>query len=90
MKPNERLRPLLRWTALAVFAAGLAAWLATGAHRGWTQTSVTELKRDDITGIDYPVRTPAFVAGVEVPALGTLLAAGLLAASLLVRREART
>lgn len=90
MKASSRLQPTLRWIALAVFVAGLGVWLATGAHRGWTQTSVTEQKRDEITGIDYPVRRSAFIAGVEIPSLATLLAGGFLAASLLARREAKS
>ena len=87
MKPNFPLRTLLRTAALAVLAVGLGLWLATGAHRGWTQTSVVEMKRDEITGLDYPVRRAAFVAGVEIPALALVVAAGLFGASQLARRS---
>lgn len=72
MKPIRSLTRMLRPAAAVVLVAGLAVWAFTGAHVGWTQTSVVEIRRDDITGIDFPVRRDAFVAGVEVP----LLAAG--------------
>ncbi|HEX2100958.1 MAG TPA: hypothetical protein VHF69_09855 [Candidatus Synoicihabitans sp.] len=74
------LSTMLRYTAFAVLLAGLALWASSGARLGWTQTSVVSLQRDEITGIDYPVRRSAFVAGVEVP-LVALAAAGMLAAA---------
>ncbi|MBM3842491.1 MAG: hypothetical protein FJ397_04380 [Verrucomicrobia bacterium] len=68
----------LRGAALALLIGGLGVWLATGAHLGFTQTSVVTMKRDEITGIDYPERRPRLVAGIEFP-LGTAGAAILLA-----------
>ncbi len=64
----------LRAAALALLLGGFGVWLATGAHLGFTQTSLVTIKRDEITGIDYPERRPGFVAGVEIP-LGTAAAA---------------
>ena len=75
---NHRVSPLLRRAALVVAIAGLAFWASAGARIGWTQTSVVRVQRDEITGIDYPVRHPAFVAGIEVPLL-SLAVAGVLA-----------
>lgn len=69
-------------TALRV-AAGILAlitlgtWLGTGAHRGWTQTEVTEMRIDPITEIEYPEVRRQFVAGVELLGIGLLVAAGL-------------
>lgn len=83
------IRRILRLSAALVFVAAVAAWAATGAHRGWTRTEITEMQRDEITGIDYPVTRPGFVAGVDVVAAGTGVAAVLLAASLVVGRSAR-
>lgn len=60
----------LRGAALVLLVGGLGVWLATGAHLGFTQTSLVTMKRDEITGIDYPERRPGFVAGIEFP-LGT-------------------
>lgn len=84
---RTRLLPALRAAALAFVLATLAVWAITGAHLGWTQTSVIETRRDDITGIDYPVRRDAFIAGVEVPVLGLAAAGALLAATALFRRR---
>ncbi|MFZ9836891.1 MAG: hypothetical protein ACO3JJ_00065 [Opitutaceae bacterium] len=68
----------LRGAALLLLLGGLGVWLATGAHLGFTQTSVVTMQRDEVTGIDYPQRRPGFVAGVEFP-LGTAGAATVLA-----------
>ena len=64
----------LRGAALALLVGGFGVWLATGAHLGFTQTSLMTMQRDEVTGIDYPQRRPGFVAGVEIP-LGTAGAA---------------
>lgn len=88
MKSTSRSRQLLRLAALGALSAGLGTWAATGARVGWTQTSVVALQRDEITGIDYPVRHAAFVAGVEVPALGAVTAAVLAGLSWLPARRA--
>lgn len=88
---NQRLARTLRWASLAVIAAGLAVWLAAGARIGWTETSIVTVQRDEITGIDYPVRQPAFRPGVEVPLLATAAAAALatLAWATTARRSAK-
>lgn len=74
MKSAARLRRSLALVAFVIFAAGLGTWVATGRHLGWTQTSVVSQQHDEITGIDYPVRRDAFIAGVEIPAATTALA----------------
>lgn len=71
---KSRTTRSLRLAALLVLLGGLGTWFATGRHIGWTQTSVVSLQRDEITGIEYPVRQPGFIAGVEVPAVATALA----------------
>ena len=65
----HRLFPhlLLRTLAAALAVGGVGVWLATGAHCGWTRTSEVEMRRDEITGLDYPVRHEKFTAGVEIP-----------------------
>jgi hypothetical protein len=45
------------------------------------------MHHDEVTGIDYPVQRPTFVAGVEFPAAGIAAATTLLAASLLMARR---
>jgi hypothetical protein len=80
---------LKRALLAAAFVLGLAAlicWLATGAHRGWTQTNVPKKTVDEVTGIEATTYQPGFVMGVEL--LGAVwLAAGLLAGgSFLIRK----
>ncbi len=90
MKNSTTRRRILLGAALAVFGLGVIVWAVTGAHLGWTQTSTVSLQRDEVTGIDYPVRQEAFVAGVEVPAATTGIAAVLAAITFLpaLRRSA--
>lgn len=73
MKPSFVLRVL----AAALAVGGVGVWLATGAHRGWTRTSEVEMRRDEITGIDYPVRREKFTAGIEIPVAALVGAAAL-------------
>lgn len=73
---------------MALFVAGIGIWFATGARIGWTQTSAVKIQRDEITGIDYPVRHPAFIAGVEVPLLAAAMAAAIAGVSAINRRSA--
>ena len=87
MKSTARLTKALRPAALAVLAAGLITWTASGARLGWTQTSIVTLQQDEITGIEYPVRQPAFIAGVEVPLLAAATAAVLAALSFVPRLQ---
>jgi hypothetical protein len=58
-------------------AAGVL-WLATGANRGWTRTSVAVRTVDEVTGIEGISYRKQFVPGLDF--LGSaLLGAGLLA-----------
>ena len=88
MKSSTRIHRILRITAIALLFAGVGVWFATGARIGWTQTSAVTMQRDEITGIDYPLRHPAFIAGVEIPLLGAAIAATLAGISALQRRTA--
>lgn len=84
---TTRLTFTLRIAAAAILISALGTWLATGRHLGWTQTSVVTVQHDEVTGIEYPVRQPAFVAGVEVLALGAATAALLGGLSYFVQRR---
>ena len=86
MKTLKRIAPVLRATALAVLVGGLGVWAASGARIGWTQTSTVRLQTDEVTGIEYPVRQPGFVAGVEIPLFATATAVVLAGLSLVGRR----
>lgn len=74
---SHRLSRNLRRSALAVLLLGVLVWAAAGARLGWTQTSTVTMQRDEITGIEYPVRQDAFRPGVEVPALALAFAGAL-------------
>ena len=84
---TARYFQVLRYSALAVILAGVALWVSSGARLGWTQTSVVSLQTDEITGIEYPVRRDAFVAGIEVPLVALAVAGALAGASWVVRRR---
>ena len=88
MKTTLRLPRALRVSAIIVLLAGLAGWAGGGARIGWTQTSTVSIQRDEVTGIDYPVRRTAFVPGVEVPLVSIAAAFALAGSSLLLRRRA--
>ncbi len=87
MKTHLRPARLLRLGAVVFLLATAATWIATGRHLGWTQTSRVRLELDPVTGIEFPVREPAFTAGVEVLAAGAATAAALLAAAWLLQRR---
>ena len=86
---HSRASRALQGAAVAMLLAVVSLWAGTGAHVGWTQTSRVTVQHDEITGIDYPVREPAFVAGVEVLAAGAGLAAVVAAAGWWAGRRAR-
>ena len=72
------MKRLLRWSALVLAIAAVTTWLATGAHRGWTQTEVSVKTLDEVTGLEGITTRPGFMAGVDF--LGAALAvAGALA-----------
>lgn len=88
MQSTSRLSRRLRAAAVVLVLAGLGVWAAAGARLGWTQTSTVAMQRDEITGIDYPVRRAAFLPGVEVP-LAAAAFATLLASLSLIRARPR-
>lgn len=84
------MRRMLHWLAMLVAAAALITWVATGAHRGWTQTSVAVRTVDEVTGLEAVTYEPRLVMGVELLG-GTLAGAALLGgAAQLFRRKTNT
>ena len=78
MKPTTSLLAFtLRGAAITALVITLGTWIATGAHTGFTQTSIVQMQHDEITGIDFPVHQEAFIAGVEILAAGLAGAAAL-------------
>ena len=59
------MKSALRLLAIAILLAALGWWLATGANRGWTKTSVPVKTLDDVTGIEGVTYRKQFVPGVD-------------------------
>lgn len=79
------MRLLLRLVAVAALIGGGTWWLAAGANRGWTKTSVPVVQVDEVTGLESRIYERRLMPGVEV--LGAFLAAaGLAGAGSLVMR----
>ncbi len=77
---------ILRIVAGFLIVAALALWLAAGANRGWTKTSIPVKRTDEVTGITVEDYRARFVPGVDFLAaalLGSTLLAG---ASFLLRK----
>jgi len=76
--------------ALLVVLAAIAVWLATGANRGWTKTSLPVKTLDEITGIEGISYQKKFRPGVDF--LGAAFGgAGLLTgASFFFRKPTKT
>ena len=79
-----------RLLALILVVAACLIWLARGANRGWSKTSVPVRIVDEVTGIEGVQYRPRFVPGLDFLA-AAVLGAGLLAgASLLLHAKQPT
>lgn len=70
-------------------ASALIWWLAAGANRGWTKTSVPVKTVDEVTGLEGIEYRKQFVPGVEWLGV-SLLAAGVLGGLSFVFRKPQT
>lgn len=59
------MRKTLQLLALLVVLAAAVTWLATGANRGWTKTSVPVKTLDEVTGIEGITYQKKFLPGVD-------------------------
>src|SRR4029077_2936783 len=84
---NVSLRTLLRFAAMILVTAAFSFWLARGANRGWTKTSVSIRTLDPVLGFEGITYEQRFVPGVEFLATAALGAAILGGSSLLVGRK---
>lgn len=75
-------RPILASAGLLTLVGSLGYWLASGAHRGWSQHRVPVRQIDEVTGVAFTTYENRFVPGIEILATGVALAAGLVAGSL--------
>ena len=64
----------------------MGGWLALGANRGWTKTTVTRWEKDPVTEIDGPVIQKKFVPGIDLLAVCVAGALALFIASLFVSK----
>ena len=74
------MRRLLRILALAAVLLAGGFWLAAGANRGWTKTSLPVKKLDEVTGIEGIEYQKRFLPGLDflgAAALGAGLLSGL-------------
>jgi len=83
------MKRILMTLAVVIALAALVFWTATGAHRGWTKTSVPVKTVDEVTGLEAINYQSRFVPGVDFLG-GALLGASLLAAASLVFRNKAT
>ena len=83
------MKRVLQILALAVAVFAIVFWLATGAQRGWTKTSIPVKSVDEITGIEGIIYKKQFVPGIDFLGAG-LLGAGFLAGASLFFRKTKT
>ena len=82
-------KKVLRTLAWLLLVAALALWVATGANRGWTKTSVPVKRTDEVTGITVDDYQKRFVPGLDF--LGAaLLGSGILAGTSFLFRNKQT
>ena len=80
------MRRILQRIALGLAVVVVASWLALGANRGWTKTTVTRWQKDPVTEIDGPVVEKRFVPGLDLVAVCLTGALALFIASLFVSK----
>ena len=73
--------------ALGFVLAAAGFWLATGANRGWTKTSVPKKTLDEVAGIVGITYEKRFVPGVDFLALAGVGAIALAGVSFLFRNK---
>jgi hypothetical protein len=79
------MKKILNILSLTVLVVAVATWLATGANRAWTKTSVQVKTLDPVTGIEGITYQPKFLPGVDFLGAAAGLAAALAGSALLFR-----
>ena len=80
------MKKTLQILALLVVLGAAGTWLATGANRGWTKTSVPVKTLDEVTGIEGITYQEKFLPGVDFLGAAFGGAALLAGASLFFRK----
>lgn len=81
------MKRLLQVLALILAVGSASCWVATGAHRGWTQTRVPKKILDDVTGIEAVTYEKRLVIGVDLLGAGFVAAVALAGASFLFHKQ---
>ena len=82
-------KTVLRAVAAILILATSGMWLATGANRGWTKTSVPVKRTDEVTGLTVDDYQKRFVPGIDF--LGAaLFGSGILAGASFLCRNKQT
>jgi hypothetical protein len=81
------MRTTLRILAAMIVIASGIFWLASGANRGWTKTTVPVKNVDEVTGIEGITYERRFVPGLEFLGGAWLAAVALAGASLMFRTK---
>jgi hypothetical protein len=84
------MKKILQILALVVLLAAGVTWLATGANRGWTKTSVPVTTLDAVTGIEGITYQSKFLPGVDFLGAAFVVAAALAGTSFLFRNKNKT
>jgi hypothetical protein len=84
------MRTTFRWIALAAGVGTVGAWLALGANRGWTRTSVPQRIVDQVTGLEGLEYHKQFVPGVDFLAVGLFGALVVGGVSFVFRKQIKT
>lgn len=77
------MKRVLQILAVTVAIGAGSFWLATGANRGWTKTSVPVKSVDEVTGLEGITYKKQFVPGLDFVG-AALLGAGILAGAALI------
>jgi hypothetical protein len=81
------MKRILRILALLAALGAVLVWLAAGANRGWTRTSVPVKTLDQVTGIEGIEYRKQFSPGLDFLAAALFAAASLGGVSLLFRNK---
>lgn len=81
------MKRIVQWVALLLVLGALGYWVATGANRGWTKTSVPIKTLDEVTGIEGVHYEKRFVPGLDFLACAAAASVALTVLSLFFRNK---
>jgi hypothetical protein len=82
------MRRKLRVAAALVALMVVGFWATGGGNRGWTKTSVFEIKRDPVTELDARIEVKRFMPGMDFLGVGLGFAVFIGMSSFLARSKA--